>query len=681
MNGMMKMFGYSLCLVLSTGASLGSIGTLSSIDTNYLSVLRNAETVKLRALLKNGASANARDAQGNTPLILSAAYGTPATVKLLLDAGADVNAANAAGATALMRGVFDAQRVKLLLAHGANPNLHSSFGNTAVILAARSADSHRTVSLLLDHGAEANATNNWGATALSAACAGGDIETAKILLDRGADPNAAPKLCEEGFLFAGGRTPLAWAAFRGNVPLVRLLISHGAEVNAEAMLGTPLAQAAWADRLEAAQVLIASGAHVDQAGHAESYTPLHWAASSDCGDPALVKLLLDHGADSNRGGGQNVDAFMDIEQTPLMLARRHGQKAILSTLLKSGATNETPDRARSLPKFLLPDEIVYPHSAQRAAVAQAIPLLQKTSIESKQFFLNHAKHQDCVSCHQQFLPMAAISVARKQHLQVDEASEKQLQAMVLSGEFKTPEVDWEALFHPDAVYTKGYELFGMAIADLPACETTDAAVHHLANIQGREGCWFNNLPRPPIQTGDIGATALAVHALKRYPLPGRKSEFQSRIEKARHWLAQAKPQNHDSRAFQILGLGWAGESPAKIKSLAKALVAAQKSDGGWSQSPGRECDAYATGLALYALGVGAGYSTSDPAIQRGRHFLLKTQLEDGSWYVRRRAFPFQPTMDSGFPHGKDSWISAAGTSWAVLALSLPEKEQSLARMR
>ena len=70
--------------------------------------------------------------------------------------------------------------------------------------------------------------------------------------------------------------------------------------------------------------------------------------------------------------------------------------------------------------------------------------------------------------------------------------------------------------------------------------------------------------------------------------------------------------------------------------------------------------------------VGAGMGSLDPAIERGLRFLLATQLEDGTWHVRRRAFPFQPTMNSGFPHGRDSWISAAATSWAVLALSLPE---------
>src|SRR5262249_34196892 len=42
---------------------------------------------------------------------------------------------------------------------------------------------------------------------------------------------------------------------------------------------------------------------------------------------------------------------------------------------------------------------------------------------------------------------------------------------------------------------------------------------------------------------------------------------------------------------------------------------------------------------------------------------------DGSWHVVSRAIPFQPTMDSGFAHRRDGWISAAGTSWAVLAMT------------
>jgi hypothetical protein len=51
-------------------------------------------------------------------------------------------------------------------------------------------------------------------------------------------------------------------------------------------------------------------------------------------------------------------------------------------------------------------------------------------------------------------------------------------------------------------------------------------------------------------------------------------------------------------------------------------------------------------------------------------FLLGTQLEDGSWYVRTRAIPVQPYFDSEFPHGQDQFISAAATNWATMALAL-----------
>ena len=50
-------------------------------------------------------------------------------------------------------------------------------------------------------------------------------------------------------------------------------------------------------------------------------------------------------------------------------------------------------------------------------------------------------------------------------------------------------------------------------------------------------------------------------------------------------------------------------------------------------------------------------------------YLLRTQLEDGTWFVRSRAFGFQPYFESGFPHGRNQFISAAATSWAAMALA------------
>ena len=70
-----------------------------------------------------------------------------------------------------------------------------------------------------------------------------------------------------------------------------------------------------------------------------------------------------------------------------------------------------------------------------------------------------------------------------------------------------------------------------------------------------------------------------------------------------------------------------------------------------------DSDAFATGLALYALRLGGGLSPSNTAYQRGVAYLLQTQLPDGSWYVKTRSFPFQTYFESGFPHGKDQWIT------------------------
>ena len=660
--------------VWSVGCLLSSSAAVEppALSPEFLAVLRNGDVRKLGDALDHGYSPKARDAVGNTPLMHATVYGNLSCVRLLIEQGAEVNARNAAGATALMRAAFDHEKIRLLADHGADVNARSALGNTALLLAARPANSHRAVELLLAHGADAKATNHFGATALMAAVAGGDEKSARLLLKHGANVNAQPTPDQPGFIFGGGRSALMWAAFRGDVAMLQLLLDADADVNAMTGFGTALSQAAWADHTSAARVLLDHGARVNQAGPADGYTPLHWAASTEERDTALVKLLLDHKADPNLGGGEHVDALLNVSQTPLMLARHRGETPILTTLSAAGATNATPLRfpVKTPPAHQLPEPL--DAATLRAAISRAVPPLQETSIKSKRSFVSHESHQDCISCHQQLLPMAAIGFARKQQVNVDRDAEQQLVKMVRAGELKNTEVDWQPLFHPDPVYTKGYELFGCAAEDLPADESTDSWVHHLSAIQGKDGQWFNNLPRPPIQTGDIGATALAVHALQRYPLPGRKAEFAKQVERADQWLWSAKPQNNEGRIYQLLGLAWAGEPARKLQPLAKALLAEQRSDGGWSQLPAMKSDAYATGQALFALRIGARVENSHPALEHGRRFLLQTQLEDGTWYVRRRAFPFQPTMNSGFPHGRDSWISAAATSWAVLALSVPE---------
>ena len=81
-------------------------------------------------------------------------------------------------------------------------------------------------------------------------------------------------------------------------------------------------------------------------------------------------------------------------------------------------------------------------------------------------------------------------------------------------------------------------------------------------------------------------------------------------------------------------------------------------------------DAYATGEALYALNAAGPMPASDPVYAKGVRYLLNTQAADGTWHVKTRSIWIQPYFESGFPYGTDQWISAAGTSWATIALSL-----------
>jgi len=60
----------------------------------------------------------------------------------------------------------------------------------------------------------------------------------------------------------------------------------------------------------------------------------------------------------------------------------------------------------------------------------------------------------------------------------------------------------------------------------------------------------------------------------------------------------------------------------------------------------------------------------DRAYRNGLEFLLRTQIEDGSWLVETRAVPIQAYFESGFPYGVNQWISAAATGWATTALAL-----------
>jgi len=283
-------------------------------------------------LLKAGAKVTTADDYGETPLTLACANGNAAIAETLLKEGADANAARWYGETPLMIAAASGNPrvLHLLLAHGAKLDaVETRKGQNALMWAAAQANSE-AVDVLLKAGAASNSVSKAGFVPLIFAAENGDVKSATSLIAAGADvnyevprtanvllialmakqPRVASLLVEKGALVAGkdraGNTPLHIAAQLGDLDMVKLLISKGADVNARnnKVLGdrlgifnrpqsgeqTPLMVAARANHPDVMRVLVAAGA--DPKAHANDGSTLLMAAASG-GHPESVRYAYE----------------------------------------------------------------------------------------------------------------------------------------------------------------------------------------------------------------------------------------------------------------------------------------------------------------------------------------------------------------------------------------------------
>ena len=148
-----------------------------------------------------------------------------AEVRRLLQAGADVKASQADGATALHWAAYhgDASLASLLLDAGADVAAANRNGSTPMWLAASRGDA-QVIKALLDKGADANEELPLGRRPLMLAARAGSVDAVRELLTKGADPNAKES--------ARGTTALMQAADQGHADVIKVLIENGADVAA-----------------------------------------------------------------------------------------------------------------------------------------------------------------------------------------------------------------------------------------------------------------------------------------------------------------------------------------------------------------------------------------------------------------------------------------------------------------
>ncbi len=280
--------------------------------TALMGASRGGDTDLVQFLLEQGANVNAKDKTGWTALLLGIAPDKIEIAKILIEKGADVNAQNEHGYTALMSAIIcdDMQLVKLLLANNAKVNIQRRDGKTALMCAVDNGNP-KIVKMLVKAHADFNTQDEYGAAALMlseskqdsellkkyinkkliAAAGSGNKKSIKLFINSGADVNAIDDS------IGSGDTALIRASRKGEKGAVKLLLAKNADVNARNNNGdTALMLALKYNHQAVVKLLINSKADVNIANFCGD-TPLLYASIQ--GNIEAVGLLLVRGANVN----------------------------------------------------------------------------------------------------------------------------------------------------------------------------------------------------------------------------------------------------------------------------------------------------------------------------------------------------------------------------------------------
>jgi ankyrin repeat protein len=258
---------------------------------------------RVQILINNGIDINAKNEEGNTPLIVAAKDDREDIVLLLLDSGANIDETDDDGDTALMNLARDGNReniIQILLDRGSNINLQNERGYSAIMLAALfNPDKISTLQTFIDSGADIYSRDNEGNTVFELCIMEDNEDLIHFLLENGSDINSQNNV---------GDTPLIIAVYIGFMSIVQILVNEGANMNLQNYnLQTPLHVALEYERELVAQSLCSDiDLEIDIKDN-EGKTPLMYAC--EWGFLIVARILLERGSDPYLVDNNNYNSF------------------------------------------------------------------------------------------------------------------------------------------------------------------------------------------------------------------------------------------------------------------------------------------------------------------------------------------------------------------------------------
>src|SRR5438552_5832335 len=214
--------------------------------------------------------------------------------------------------------------------------------------------------------------------------------------------------------------------------------------------------------------------------------------------------------------------------------------------------------------------------AIKAAVAKSLPLLETGARGPME------KRKQCFTCHNQALPVIALTTARSRGITID-AENLRHQVQFTADFLAKSQANYLAgNGQGGQALAAGYALWTLEMGGWKSDGTTDAVAEYLLRFQNDLDHWKPQTVRPPSEGSLFTVNYVGLRGLKMFGTTGQQERISKRAAQVRQWALNTAAQETEDRVFRLRSLHVAEAPKDEIRGAAQELLKTQRADGGWA---------------------------------------------------------------------------------------------------